>query len=149
MYDYRRLQSQENVSGTSWPAWFQARLEYHALKDNLLKLTDPADFLKTFPLFLEQAPALRDDPSLLTDDLRLFLVASYALAIEKETPTGQAELSREHALFGLNVLYDLYEDPTHARQLEQLFDVGYPQLADMAAQHPIFGTDPHPPVSEP
>jgi hypothetical protein len=128
---FRRMFDESNASGDTNPGRIRNRFEYRQILDHYLKLTDPQDFLRVFPVASRYGKVSTDTiPYLLG-----------RIAIEDNLDYRE--------LWGLDVIYSALEDEHTAQRLERDCKFGYRDFLQLSGQIDPLKVAAYLPGSEP
>lgn len=117
---FRVRESEANVSGNRRDVNIRYEFEFLQIYQNYLQITNREDFVKVFP---ESASLVEKEEY----DIP-FALAMTALSL-------QNSFGR---LFGLQVLFDIINDPSHAEKVQRIYGFRTKDLIGLTAQHDIF-----------
>lgn len=119
---FRVRDNNANASGDRPEVRKRAWFEYLQILNNYLNLSNPDDFQKIFPSSHQH---LQDKGFML----------SFALAMAALEPEQAYSITR---LFGLELLFDLMNDPGSARQVEELYGFTHKDFIALEEKYDVF-----------
>ena len=124
LVSFRILANDANASGQSTEKLIRMKFEQLQVLQNYLKITDREEFKKVFPEMTQfDVPAYFDSR---------YLLARIALEHKKDAP-GQ--------LFGLQVLFDLLNDPDKAGDIKKYYHFDTTRFTKLSGSLDVFSTE--------